>query len=215
MERTFEFVGINAILGVPMGIRFLCPNGHKLNVKTFLAGKRAICPQCGAKVIVPVSSESQAADLSQQASGIEPSPFAGPPPLDSASASVIIAVASSDVAGPSVAASGPVVPPAVGGLPESAYIAPRPLIDVAEPDANPSDVQRELRRDHTRQTQMAIAVVLFMLVIVLAGVLIWVLQRNTSPSAEEEARPVSANEFSAPHSVAAAPRVLAYGSSLI
>ena len=62
MERTIEFAGINAFLGVPMGIRFLCPNGHKLNVKTFLAGKRAICPQCGAKVIVPDSSESQAAD---------------------------------------------------------------------------------------------------------------------------------------------------------
>ncbi len=31
-----------------MGIKFLCPNGHKLNVKSFLAGKRAICPRCGA-----------------------------------------------------------------------------------------------------------------------------------------------------------------------
>lgn len=36
-----------------MGIRFLCPNGHKLNVKSFLAGKRAICPKCGARVVVP------------------------------------------------------------------------------------------------------------------------------------------------------------------
>jgi hypothetical protein len=36
-----------------MGIRFHCPNGHKLNVKADLAGKRAICPDCGAKLIVP------------------------------------------------------------------------------------------------------------------------------------------------------------------
>jgi GYF domain 2 len=36
-----------------MGIRFLCPNGHKLNVKSDLAGKRAICPDCGAKLVVP------------------------------------------------------------------------------------------------------------------------------------------------------------------
>jgi hypothetical protein len=36
-----------------MGIRFLCPNGHKLNVKSFLAGKRGICPQCGCKVLIP------------------------------------------------------------------------------------------------------------------------------------------------------------------
>lgn len=36
-----------------MGIKFRCPSGHKLNVKSFLSGKRAICPKCGAKVIVP------------------------------------------------------------------------------------------------------------------------------------------------------------------
>ena len=37
-----------------MGIKFYCPNGHKLNVKAFLAGKKAICPKCGVKVVVPV-----------------------------------------------------------------------------------------------------------------------------------------------------------------
>src|SRR5215213_9297208 len=42
-----------------MGIRFHCPSGHKLNVKAFLAGKRAICPKCGAKVVVPLTSESE------------------------------------------------------------------------------------------------------------------------------------------------------------
>lgn len=36
-----------------MGIKFRCPSGHKLNVKSFLSGKRAICPKCGAKVVVP------------------------------------------------------------------------------------------------------------------------------------------------------------------
>ena len=39
-----------------MGIRFLCPNGHKLNVKVFLAGERGICPQCDAKFLVPRES---------------------------------------------------------------------------------------------------------------------------------------------------------------
>lgn len=38
-----------------MGIRFECPNGHKLHVKTFLAGKRGICPDCGAKFVIPPS----------------------------------------------------------------------------------------------------------------------------------------------------------------
>ncbi len=39
-----------------MGIRFHCPNGHKLNVKEFLVGKRGICPDCDARFIVPESS---------------------------------------------------------------------------------------------------------------------------------------------------------------
>jgi hypothetical protein len=36
-----------------MGVRFQCPNGHQLNVKADLIGKRGICPDCGAKFIVP------------------------------------------------------------------------------------------------------------------------------------------------------------------
>ena len=41
-----------------MGIRFYCPNGHKLNVKSYLAGKRGFCPDCGAKLLIPdVSSD--------------------------------------------------------------------------------------------------------------------------------------------------------------
>ena len=43
-----------------MGIRFNCPNGHKLNVKEFLAGKRGVCPQCGAKFIIPTPAEARA-----------------------------------------------------------------------------------------------------------------------------------------------------------
>ena len=40
-----------------MGIRFRCPSGHKLHVKDFLAGKRGICPKCGAKFRIPEESE--------------------------------------------------------------------------------------------------------------------------------------------------------------
>ncbi len=45
-----------------MGIRFWCPNGHKLHVKSFLAGKRGICPECGVKVIIPQESQSGPAE---------------------------------------------------------------------------------------------------------------------------------------------------------
>jgi len=40
-----------------MGIKFHCPNGHKLNVKSFLAGKKGVCPKCGTKVRIPTASE--------------------------------------------------------------------------------------------------------------------------------------------------------------
>ena len=40
-----------------MGIRFYCPNGHKLNVKAFLAGKRGICPHCDARFDIPFESQ--------------------------------------------------------------------------------------------------------------------------------------------------------------
>jgi len=39
-----------------MGIRFFCPQGHKLNVKSFLAGKAGFCPQCNARVEIPLTS---------------------------------------------------------------------------------------------------------------------------------------------------------------
>jgi hypothetical protein len=79
-----------------MGIRFFCPNGHKLNVKSELAGKRAICPDCGARLIVPVagavssessldnlSAASAAADpqFSSQSVALEPAPVAAEQPV--------------------------------------------------------------------------------------------------------------------------------------
>lgn len=42
--------------GLTMGIRFYCPNGHKLNVKEFQAGQRGICPRCHAKFDIPFES---------------------------------------------------------------------------------------------------------------------------------------------------------------
>jgi hypothetical protein len=45
-----------------MGVRFECPAGHKLHVKADLAGKRGICPECGAKFIVPSFSGQRVAE---------------------------------------------------------------------------------------------------------------------------------------------------------
>src|SRR5262249_26096765 len=39
-----------------MGIKFYCPNGHKVHVKSFLAGKKGLCPKCGVRLEVPLES---------------------------------------------------------------------------------------------------------------------------------------------------------------
>lgn len=44
-----------------MGVRFECPQGHKLHVKAHLAGQRGICPQCGARFVVPSFSGGRVA----------------------------------------------------------------------------------------------------------------------------------------------------------
>ena len=43
-----------------MGIRFICPScDSKLNVKSYLAGKRGICPKCDARIRIPLKSNVQ------------------------------------------------------------------------------------------------------------------------------------------------------------
>ena len=59
-----------------MGIRFFCPNGHKLNVKEFQAGRRGICPFCGARILIPTQSTRPATK-----SGGEPVPLQAAPGL--------------------------------------------------------------------------------------------------------------------------------------
>jgi hypothetical protein len=57
-----------------MGIRCYCPNGHKLHLKSHLAGKKGICPECGAKFRIPLT------DADEPALGLpdKPSPSATP-----------------------------------------------------------------------------------------------------------------------------------------
>ena len=45
-----------------MGIRFECPNGHRLHVKAFLAGRRGICPDCGARFEIPQENVARVAE---------------------------------------------------------------------------------------------------------------------------------------------------------
>jgi hypothetical protein len=52
-----------------MGVRFNCPQGHKLNVKAELAGKRGICPECGVRFVVPAFSGERVEAVSECSGG--------------------------------------------------------------------------------------------------------------------------------------------------
>jgi hypothetical protein len=62
-----------------MGVRFQCPNGHNLHVKTELAGKRGICPECGAKFVVPSFSGGRVPVDTGAPSGVSAPPASARP----------------------------------------------------------------------------------------------------------------------------------------
>jgi hypothetical protein len=67
-----EEPGWSVGVDVNMGIRFYCPNGHKLNVKEFQAGRKGICPHCGARLQIP--TESTRAPSKRRRKGKRPKP---------------------------------------------------------------------------------------------------------------------------------------------
>ncbi len=205
-----------------MGIRFLCPNGHKLNVKSFLAGKRAICPQCGAKVLVPNQAEPTTEPSGTAGGTVTNSlaaagQLANQPLTDTASPSVIIAVAEGEVVAPSgLESRSEVAPPpqaAAISMPDSIVVATSQPAIPANAVAMPPDAAYNLRRQRNRRNQIRIAVALFVMVIVLAMVLAWVLRRNANapPASPPESTRVS--DWAPLVSITIASSVLARGKN--
>jgi hypothetical protein len=62
-----------------MGIRFYCPKGHKLNVKEFQAGRKAICPFCGEKTHIPRASTRSSSKRRDPSEGETPATEAPEP----------------------------------------------------------------------------------------------------------------------------------------
>jgi hypothetical protein len=171
-----------------MGIRFSCPNGHKLNVKTFLAGKRAICPDCGAKVIVPSLSEQPTIPSFDDSPSIAIVGRPAPHLLaESAAPSVVIAVAEQELSAAvrieDQTASTP------EALPESIIAATIPSIVAAQPVTGTAEHAYDPQRERTRRNQMLMAVALLFIVVILAGILLWVLKRSASPAPISEPAP--------------------------
>jgi hypothetical protein len=109
-----------------MGIRFFCPNGHKLNVKQFQAGRKAICPFCGAKTQIPTqstrkSSREERADRRAGTGGAASAvSLAGGDPMADAGAS--LGLSFPPVASPDAAGQGE----SFLSAPRAAYSAPQP-----------------------------------------------------------------------------------------
>src|ERR1700686_130745 len=57
-----------------MSIRFNCPNGHEMNVKDKYAGLAGLCPQCQAKVQVPIPAGKLTEDAVADILGLPPAP---------------------------------------------------------------------------------------------------------------------------------------------
>jgi hypothetical protein len=171
-----------------MGIRFSCPNGHKLNVKEQLAGKRAVCPACGARFVIPTVGEltPTAGQLPEGATTAAQSAAAA---STAASASVVIALADSPPnTAPALASAAPAPPVAnvkASQPPETAapLVAPAPsaetpfvLPDSKHPAAAVS--KYTAHRMRIRRLQTTIAITLLIAVVVLGIVLIWILSRG-------------------------------------
>jgi hypothetical protein len=182
-----------------MGIRFNCPNGHKLNVKEFLAGKRGVCPQCGAKFIIPTPAEGADMEVPQpvgvglsQSVEIPVSPVPSQQVAStSASPSIIISVTDIDLAPPELG-----VPPEIRGtqipvadaLPASIVAVPTPI------EAQP-EVATTSQRERSRRNQIVISLLLLGLVVLLAGILIWVLNREVDKAPIEKKAAADRSEF--------------------
>ena len=131
-----------------MGIRFYCPQGHKLNVKSFLAGKKGFCPHCNAKVDIPLRSTrpSSKEDKQNAVQSVMAVPVASPTGQEGAGATHAAPLAR-PVSVPSQGApmALPVSPPGMAstspalGVPPTAAASPvathNPLVSTPAPSA--------------------------------------------------------------------------------
>src|SRR5687767_8982119 len=89
-----------------MGIRVTCPNcGRSLNVKSFLAGKRGVCPDCQAKFDIPGESGErlEVEETAATSTAASPPPLETPRPLTATASPAPLPAAMAPIAQPIVA----------------------------------------------------------------------------------------------------------------
>jgi hypothetical protein len=100
-----------------MGLRCVCPNGHVLNVKADLAGRRGKCPKCGEPFEIPAASAAEPLGV-------------GPAAADPTASMVVPTIPPPVAPSQQVAPSPPTIPPVVAAVP------PPPTLEwrLASPD---------------------------------------------------------------------------------
>ena len=118
-----------------MGIKFRCPNGHKLHVKSFLAGKRGVCPKCGVAVEIPGgSTDDEGGDIEYLPGDVPlgPSPAIGMQPAANLHGFPVPAMPRPAAGQPAAArpqpipAARPIPIPAPAPLPIPTFVPPHP-----------------------------------------------------------------------------------------
>ena len=125
-----------------MGIVCHCPNGHRVKVKDTLAGKRGLCPQCGATFSIPaVGTELAAAD---QPSAEPPLPMARFVPLEPSMVATLpraMPFGTAAATAAAAAAMGPEISAAAPEPFEADAFVPSP-VDAAPPPFHPAIADR-------------------------------------------------------------------------
>jgi hypothetical protein len=180
-----------------MGIRFSCPNGHRLNVKEHLAGKRGICPSCGAKFVIPAADQSHNDADPGRGAGAAPSQtssVASP----SGAPSIVIALADAPPSSPPAAPAAPVSPinKTAERQAESAPPMPvaatnkTPFVASHSDRPAPSVSKYVAHRIRSRRLQTKIAIALLIAVVVLGILLVWVLTSGSQSASVGGMTPV-------------------------
>jgi len=146
-----------------MGIRFKCPNGHSLNIKSHLAGKKGKCPKCGAKVLIPdVSQEST------QLASAQMKETAAPPPSD-------MRTESGETVGETLSGVAIMTGEQEHDLPASPSFGEFQIETVKVDGLSKRGSETLLRKRHKRSQQTSILIGLGACTILLLIALIWVL----------------------------------------
>jgi hypothetical protein len=174
-----------------MGIRFSCPNGHALHVKEFLAGKRGICPSCGAKFVIPAATEPT--ELVAVTAPVDTASVQGPGDgMQSGERSVVIETLAASVPHPATAQvqqSGS-QPAQVIGPAEAAPIVEPALSAPTRADGPASPAVKYIaQRERARRNRTRLAILLLVTVIALAVVLVWTLAVGSGALGRKQPNP--------------------------